>query len=408
MSVRILVLHRVPDSFVRYAENIDHSVHDVTYVSVPDRWGILPTNVRARFLERPGTGDTAVEVLAAVAGDPTPDLVIALSEYDLLPAGRVREALGAPGPYEREVLPSRDKVVMKSAVVGAGLRAPRFLPLAAALRGDGGPPPWNGRTVLKPRAGASSEGVRAFPTVAAALAAARRDDVGAAVADLEIEEFVEGPIIHVDGILAAGEPAAVQTSRYVGTCLGYAEGRPLGSVQIDTEPAVVAWALRCLHAVGIDDGPFHLEAIEAADGLVFLEVGARFGGADVVDTFELATGIRMPSVQLRLLLGGPGGPRPVARVPGPSERYGWFVVPGHTLGAAFCRVTGESDFRSDPLVWRWVQREVDQPIKRVITYADADIPVAGLVGPAPAAVLERFLTNMFASVRVEPLTPAIP
>jgi hypothetical protein len=408
MSVRILVLHRVPDSFVRYAENIDHGVHDVTYVSVPDRWGILPTNVRARFLERPGTGDTAVEVLAAVAGDPTPDLVIALSEYDLLPAARVREALGAPGPREREVLPSRDKVVMKSAVAAAGLRAPRFLPLAAALRGADRPPPWSGRTILKPLAGASSEGVRAFPSVAAALDVVRREELGAAVADFEIEEFVEGPIIHVDGILAAGEPVVVQTSRYLGTCLGYALGTPLGSVQIDTEPTVVDWTLACLHAVSIEDGPFHLEAIEAADGLVFLEVGARFGGADVVDTFELATGIRMPSVQLQLLVGGPGGERPVPRVPAASERYGWFTVPGHTLGSAYCRVTGVADFRSDPLVRRWVQREVDEPIKQVITYADADIPVAGVVGPAPAEVLERFLADMFAAVRVEPLTPAVP
>jgi hypothetical protein len=420
--VRILVLHRVPDSFVRYAENIDHGAHDVTYVSVPDRWGILPKDVRARFLERPGTGDTAVEVLAAVAGDPPPDLVIALSEYDLLPAARVRGALAAPGPGEAQVLPSRDKVVMKAAVAAAGLRTPRFLPLPAALPGDGlpgdglpgdgGPASWSGPTVLKPLAAASSEGVRAFPTVAAALHAVRRDGVDASgaldIGDFEIEEFIEGPIIHVDGILAAGEPVAIQTSRYLGTCLGYAEGAPLGSVQVDTDPAVVAWAVRCLHATGIVDGSFHLEAIEAADGLVFMEVGARFGGADVVDTFELATGIRMPAVQLQLLLGGPDGPRPVPRVPGPDERYGWFTVPGHTLGAPFCRVSGVDEFRSDPLVRRWVQRAADEPIKQVITYADADIPLAGVVGPAPAEVLERFLTEMFAAVRVEPLSPAIP
>ncbi len=403
--MRILVLHRVPDSFVRYAENIDHSEHDVTYVSAPARMATLPTDVPARRIERPGTGDTAAEVLAAVAGLPPPDLVVALSEYDLIAAAQVRAALAVPGAREQDVLPARDKVVMKSAVAAAGLRVPRFSALGAALAGDADPVEWSGRTVLKPLAGASSEGVATFPTVAEALAAARRLDPSTAVGEFEIEEFVEGPIIHVDGVVATGEPVAVQTSRYVGTCLGYAAGRPLGSVQVDTEPAVVDWTLRCLRAVGIEDGPFHLEAIEAAEELVFLEVGARFGGADVVDTFELATGVRMPSAQLRLLLDGPSY-RPPVRAAGPRERYGWFVVPGHTVGSAYCRISGEKEFRDDPLVWRWVQRRTDEPIADVITYADADIPLAGVLGPAPAPVLERFLTQLFASVRVEPLGSA--
>jgi biotin carboxylase len=397
--MRILVMHRVPDSFVHYAENLDHEQHDVTYVSASDRLGTLPRDVSACFLERPGTGDTAAEVVEAVTGLPTPDLVIALSEYDLLPAARVREALGAPGPRERDVLPTRDKVVMKSAVAVAGLRTPRFVPLPDALAGGAQTVPWKEQTVLKPLSGASSEGVRAFPTVGEALEAARLDP-SLPVEDYEIEEFVTGPIIHVDGLVAAGEMVAVQASRYVGTCLGYANGHPLGSVQVETPLDVADWTLRCLHAVGIDDGPFHLEAIESAEGLVFLEVGARFGGADVVDVFELATGVHLPSAQVRQLVGGPGS-RTTAKVPGPDERYGFFVVPGHTLGSRYCRISGEEAFRDDLVVHRWVQRAPGEPIKDVITYADSDVPLAGVVGPAPSHVLERFFTEMFASVRVE-------
>jgi biotin carboxylase len=313
----------------------------------------------------------------------------------------VREALGVPGQHEAEVLPARDKVLMKAAVERAGLRVPRFAPLAPALAGGAGAVAWTGRTILKPLAGASSEGVREFPTVEAALAAAGSADPPIDADDYEIEEFVEGPIIHVDGLVAQGEPVAVLASRYVGTCLGFAEGLPLGSVQIETTPQVAAWTLACLRAVGIETGPFHLEAIEAADGLVFLEVGARFGGADVVDTFELATGVRMPFTQLRLLVEGAEA-RPPVRVPGPDERYGWFVWPGHTLGSEYCRVVGDEGFRDDPLVRRWVQRPADEPVQRTITYADAGVPLAGVVGPAPAPVLEQFLAEMFAKMRVEP------
>ncbi|MGW3266252.1 ATP-grasp domain-containing protein [Streptomyces sp. NPDC001056] len=396
--MHILVMHRVPDSFVRYAENLDHTAHQVTYVSTPERLATLPAGVPARRIERPGTGDTAAEVLAAVSGLPRPDLVVALSEYDLLPAAQVREALDVPGPRVADVLPTRDKVVMKAAVAAAGLRVPRYAPLARALASG---VDWTGRSVLKPLAGASSEGITTYPTPDAALTAVRDGSVRVDVDGFEIEEFVEGPILHIDGAVAAGRPLAVQASRYLGTCLGYAEGAPLGSVQTDTPPATVDFTLACLRAVGITDGPFHLEAIETADGPVFLEVGARVGGADVADTFELATGVHLASAQLRLLAGetldGPAAP-----AAGPDARYGWFVVPGHTLGSAYCRIEGEKPFRENPVVRRWVQRAPHEPVKAAITYADADIPLAGVVGPAPTAVLERFLTELFASVTVEP------
>ncbi|GAA1344766.1 ATP-grasp domain-containing protein [Saccharothrix algeriensis] len=394
--MRILVLHRVPDALVRYADSIDHHAHEVTYIGVPDRLATTPAGVPARRLARPGVGETDVEVLAALAGEPAPDVVIALSEYDLLAAARVREALGVPGPVEAEVLPYRDKVAMKAAVAARGLRAPRCRRLPAVAADV----PWDGPTVLKPLSGASSEGVTSHPTVAAALAAARAVDTG----EFEVEEFVDGPIIHVDGLVADGAVVAVMVSRYVNTCLAFAEGRPLGSVQVDADPGVVDWTARCLAAVGIATGPFHLEAIEGPDGLVFLEVGARFGGADVVDTFELATGVRLPDAQLRLLVEGASADID-ARVPAPDARYGWFVWPGHTLGSTHCRVAHAEDFAEHPLVRRWVQRPPDEPVSRTITYADAHVPLAGVLGPGSSEDMARLLDIMFATVKVEPADP---
>ncbi|WP_255950823.1 ATP-grasp domain-containing protein [Streptomyces odontomachi] len=399
--MRILVLHRIPDSFVHYADNVDHDAHEVTYVSEPARKHTLPEGVPARRLERPGDGDTAAEVLEAVAGLPTPDVVVALSEFDLLPAAQVREALGVPGDHVADVLPARDKVMMKTAVAKAGLRVPRFLPLPVALAEGAAAVPWHGRTILKPLAGATSEGVARFATVDEALEAARRAEPALATDDFEIEEFIDGELLHIDGLMMSGKPAGVLASRYMGSGLSYAEGNPLGSVQTDTEPDLVDWVARCLNAIGIDDCPFHLEAFDTPEGPVFLEVGARFGGADVVDCFELATGVRLPSAHLRLLIHDFGG-IPAARTPEPHQRYGWFTVPGHTLGSTHCRITGEQPFRDDPLVVRWVQREAEEPISRTVSYADSDIPLAGVVGPATEPELRRFLTDLLATVRVEP------
>ncbi len=170
-------------------------------------------------------------------------------------------------------------------------------------------------------------------------------------------------------------------------------------MQTDTPPAVVEWTTACLQAVGITTSLFHLEGIETPDGLVFLEVASRFGGAGVADTFELATGVHMPSVQLRAL-STPGASAPEARAAGPDARYGWFIFPGHTLGAKFCTIKGADEFRHSPLTWRWVQRTEDEPVSQALSYAEYDVPIAGIVGPASTAVLEQFLRDMFASVKV--------
>ncbi|MFE9426688.1 acetyl-CoA carboxylase biotin carboxylase subunit family protein [Kitasatospora sp. NPDC006697] len=404
--MRILVLHRITDKLIRYADGIDHTAHEVSYVGTADRLANLPADLRCTRIERPGTGDAATEVLAAVEGLPKPELVIALSEFDLIAAARVRAALGVAGETEEQILPFRDKVVMKAKAAAAGVRVPHFLPLAAALAADPAELPWKAETVLKPLDGAASENVRVYPTPADALEAVRGHGLpeGTEAAGFEIEEFVSGPIVHVDGLVVNGEPVAVRASRYVNTCLGYAEGLPLGSVQIDPTEELLGWTADCLAAVGITTSLFHLEGIETPNGLVFLEVGARFGGADVVDTFELATGLHMPSRFLQMITAeGVGAPE--VRPDDSGSRYGWFVWPGHRLGTETCRISGEERFRTSPLAWRWSQRAEGEPIKTVLSYSDTDVPLAGIVGPADAATLDAFLRDLFASVRVEPQTP---
>ncbi|WP_240799368.1 ATP-grasp domain-containing protein [Streptomyces sp. A0958] len=407
--MRILILHRVTDKMIRHATGIDHAAHDVTYVGPADRLATLPSDLRCTRIERPDTGDLTDEVLAAVDGLPAFDMVLALSEFDLIAGARVRAALGVPGDREEDILPWRDKVVMKSMVAAAGLRVPRFLSLTEALDAGPGGLPWSGETVLKPLDGAASMNVHIYPTADAALAAVREAGVpeGAEQDGFEVEEFVTGPIIHVDGMLIDGKPMVVQASRYVGTCLGYAQGTPLGSVQIELTPELSRWTLDCLAAVDITTSLFHLEGIETPDGLVFLEVGARFGGADVVDTFELATGVHLPSRYLQLVTGGVAAEE-LSWPEADGSRYGWFCWPSHKLGAEHCRIEGEAAFRESPLVHRWSQRSEDEPIKTVLSYADTDIPLAGVVGPGDSAELDRFLRDAFSSIRVEPVTPEKP
>jgi hypothetical protein len=212
---------------------------------------------------------------------------------------------------------------------------------------------------------------------------------------------VRGPILHFDGLVLDGQVRIVRGSRYVGDCLGYAQGLPLGSVQFDIGATDEAWVQAVIDAVGIAQGSFHLEAIEDSDSpareKVFLEVANRVGGADVVDTFEMATGIHLPAAELRILTG-----EPVAFNVRPTTglHYGWFVFPGHHLPDAGCQLTGHEAFATHPFMVRCHQLPDGAPLPRHITYQAVEVPFAGVIAAASSHELTQWLQRMFDTVSV--------
>ncbi|WP_399089548.1 acetyl-CoA carboxylase biotin carboxylase subunit family protein [Streptomyces sp. BBFR2] len=408
--MRILILHRIPYPKIEYHRGIDHDRHDVTYLGTATALATLPADLRATRAVRPGEGATYDEAVAWLDGQRGRfDRIISMSEYELLDAARLRERLDVPGARVERVLLARDKVLMKSAVERAGLRVPRFLPLADLLK-RGGAAPWQGRTVLKPHRGASSENVVVFATPAEAYAAvtARRssaadldtpDDNGEAVASYQVEEFVDGPVLHFDGLVQGGRVLALTGSEYLGTCLGYAQGRPLGSFQIRLTDGAERWVDRALDAVGIHDGSFHLEAIrDDAGELVFLEVGNRVGGADVADTFERRTGVHLPSWELRVLLGEDVAGR-LPQPPADRAWYGWFVHPGHHLGAGVLeRLDGTDGFRAEALTWH--ELPTGTPLPDHITYGAHETVLTGTIGAASPDGTRDWMTRLFGSLRL--------
>ncbi|MFF5935594.1 acetyl-CoA carboxylase biotin carboxylase subunit family protein [Streptomyces sp. NPDC012508] len=415
--MKILVLHRVPYFKIEYHRGISHDLHDVTYFGTDAALSTLPPGLRCERVSRPGSRPAFEEARDWLAERPRDfDRIISMSEYELLDAARLREHLGVPGAPVEQVALARDKVLMKRAVEEAGLRVPRFLPLPDFLRADAHVP-WDGRTVLKPHRGASSEDVLVFDTpreAAEAVAGGRtgvaRLDAGRARADFQVEEFVSGPIRHFDGLVQGGEVLALTASEYLGTCLEYARGRPMGSFQIGFSAETRAWVSRALAAVRIEDGTFHLEAIVHDGELVFLEVGNRVGGADVVATFELATGVHLPSYELRVLLGEPvAGTLPAQDADG--LRYAWFVHPGHHLaGREYRGLQGAGAFRSGPRVVAWHELPAGAPLPGHITYQAGETVLAGIVAGDTPEETREWMAALFGSLSVStrpaaPLTP---
>lgn len=276
----------------------------------------------------PDFGDVAGVLgrVDAIVRDEGPfDHVIGFSEMLLDLAATLRERYGIPGAGIEETSRVRDKTVMKERVSRAGLRVPRWAScrteeqVLAAAEEFGYP------VIVKPRRGASSQGVRQIASAEElrALCADRSLD------ELEIEEFVRGEILHVDGVLdAAGKPLFLCTSRYLSSCLDFEVlGAPLASV-LQTDPAVRAgcedFAVRCLTALGLHSSAFHLELFDTGDELVFLEVGARVPGADVSYVINDVHGVNLWRLWVDVLLGRPVNPPD----PDPELSGGWLIIQG--------------------------------------------------------------------------------
>ncbi|WP_437754835.1 ATP-grasp domain-containing protein [Sorangium sp. So ce1389] len=409
--MKILVMHTVPYKKIDYHRALDHEAHDVTYVGTAARIADLPAGLRCDKLVIPGVEERHVEIGAVVSPADGHEMVMALSEFDLHEAGKVREHLGIPGPRYSELLRFKDKILMKRLVAAAGLRSPRHLDLRTVEKGAAvAPVPWEGRTILKPTLGASSVGVRVFSSPGAARAFLARPENHEYLADGELEEFVEGPILHVDGVMDGGAPRLIVASRYVGTPLEYAWGKPLGSAQLRMSDRYRAFFLDCLRAVGIVDGAFHLEVIEGPEDLVFMEVANRAGGGDIIPTTEASTGVHIPTQEIDVLIRAqarrlgrplPGGPvREVTKTEGPW--FGWLIVPGHHFPEASCRVTTPDWLqRSDAIVKLRVARPADR-LKKSVTHQYWEVPAAAILrGESDAEVVE-LVRRLIEQIRVAP------
>ncbi len=245
----------------------------------------------------------------------TPAADVSLHCYDeqnMLVAARLRSEFGLRGPKYDDILPFRDKCVMKERLVAAGIRVPRFGrydpaafardPAAyfARIAAEVGTP-----FILKPIDSAGSDGVHKIGS--AGEFAALPGDFGRGY---EYEEFITGTMYSVN-IVSHGRRAIFGgVTEYLVNSFDVQAGKVNVDINlIESDPRVprmLRFAEAALDALGWPDGASHLELFHTErDELVFLEVAARFKGmaglaamernygiAFVNLAFEVETGLR--------------------------------------------------------------------------------------------------------------------
>lgn len=236
------------------------------------------------------------------------DAVIAYDEVATLTAAKIRGTFNLPGMTVQQALRFRDKVIMKHVLRAKGLRVPREYSLQDLMNGQYKLP-----LICKPRSLAGSEGVSIIRDFAALMETAAAVEKAAITDrneldpnDLHFEEFISGPIFHIDGVVQHGDLVFCSTSAYIGTCLSNLAGEPLASHTLPPGEHLHAWtnyAAQVVKAMEMPDGVFHLEAFLPKHGeRTFLEVGLRPGGGLVVPSLRKTRGIDLQLIHLQAQL----------------------------------------------------------------------------------------------------------
>ncbi|HEV2763194.1 MAG TPA: hypothetical protein VGV38_09380, partial [Pyrinomonadaceae bacterium] len=203
--------------------------------------------------------------------------VVALEEYDVTTAARLREHLALPGLGSTAARNFQDKLAMRHAARAAGLRVPEFVHLLnrreVAEFMSRVPAPW----MLKPRVGASAMGMkkltaaedvwRAWDALDARAEPAPRGNIDERASAHLLEEFVPGEVFHVDSVVSGGRVEFAYAGRYNAPPFDVAHGGGVASSRTvrrgsADERGLLAVNRKLLKAFGLGRGVTHAEFIK--------------------------------------------------------------------------------------------------------------------------------------------------
>lgn len=203
-------------------------------------------------------------------------------------AARVRAALGIPGMSVDTAIAFRDKEIMKGRVEAAGLRVPHHTRARSREEVHAAAARFGFPLILKPIAGAGSADTYRVDDAAQLEAAL---DKTRHVAEVSVEEFIDGEEFTFDTICIEGRPVWINVAQYHPRPLIARSNEwisPITYVLRDlSQPklqAGIELGYRVLAAMGMGTGFTHMEWYRKPNGeVIFGEIGGRSPGGHLVD-----------------------------------------------------------------------------------------------------------------------------
>ncbi|NUF35379.1 ATP-grasp domain-containing protein, partial [Acinetobacter oleivorans] len=207
----VLIINRYDDELSDYNKYIDHDAVHVSYISLTETMRYITSSncYCIAGLEQLNEEDVLDQAKKIYKKKPI-DYVIAISEYDLDAAARIRTELNIVGATVEDNLLCRNKKKMKDALAHSTVRYPKYSEVSSYQDIEKFLLEIGSAIILKPQVGAASEGVIKISELA---------DIPrlSSYAGYEVEEFVEGDIYHVDAIISDNKMPYFKVSKYINT-----------------------------------------------------------------------------------------------------------------------------------------------------------------------------------------------
>ena len=236
----------------------------------------------------------------ALLGARTPAAVVALAERTVVVAAHLRAVLTVPGNSPATALACADKLVMKRAMLAAGIPTAPWRELTDDTDADELVSELGLPLVIKPRRDSGGRQQRKLSD-ATAVANALSELQGQPVAERGYgwlaEGWVEGREMSIETFVHAGRPVFSSTTEYF-------VPRHANIVPAGLEPAaereLQAFSERALVALGVERGITHLEVFRTPRGLVFGELASRPPGGRLMTLIQRAWSFNTWQALLRL------------------------------------------------------------------------------------------------------------
>jgi hypothetical protein len=258
----------------------------------------LPGEVKealAAYLQVPSLFDeqAAADHLVPLLAQAGVDRVECLWEPLVLLAATLRDRLGIGGMSRDTVVGFRDKQVMKDRLAAAGVRVPRSQRAQTAVKVREAAAVIGYPLIVKPIAGAGSANTYRCNNAAELEAALQGSN---AVAEVSVEEFVDGEEFTYDAVYVRGMPKFESVSQYWPRPLVARSEQWISPSQITyADPYVpklmpgIEMGRQVCRGLSMGTGFVHMEWYLTARGeVVFGEIGCRNGGGHFVDMMNWA------------------------------------------------------------------------------------------------------------------------
>ncbi len=249
-----------------------------------------------------------IDAVVEVAKSFCPDGIMTLAtDMPMRSIAKAAEVLGLPGIDMETAIRSTDKGEMIKAFAECGVPHPWYYIAKDSEQLQTVKDKLTYPCIVKPTDNAGSRGVKLIEDKNSLVASYEYAAVSSRSGAVIFEEYMRGSEVSVEIIVKGGEAHVLAVTDKITT--GAPHFVEMGHTQPSSLPAdkvaeIKDLACRAVKAVGIKDGPAHVEIMLTDGGAKMVELGARMGG-DCITTHlvPLSTGVDMIEATVRIACG---------------------------------------------------------------------------------------------------------